>query len=106
MDIQGSQFHLLHGQGDWGRCTDAATGLTLATACDEDSVAGPSAALLDFEYNSALGALRLRHDLPLFRRAGRTTPIDPAARRGAGRGGYGSWGWIGADHARTSRGAG
>ena len=102
MDIQGSQFHLLNGQGDWGRCTDATTGLTLATAWDEDSVAGPSAAPFDFEYNDRLGALRLRHDLPLFSRAGRTTPIDPSARRGAGRDAYGNWYWIGDDQASIS----
>lgn len=102
MDIQGSQFHLLHGRGDWGCCSDAANGLTLATAWDEEPVAGPSAVHSSFEYftySSGRGALRLRHDLPLFRRAGRTTTVDPSARRGSGRDAYGNWYWIGDDQA-------
>ena len=51
------------------------------------------------EYDQGLGALRLRHDLPLFRRAGRTVPLDPSARRGAGRDAYGNWYWIDDDQA-------
>ena len=37
MDVQGSQFHLLHGAADWGSCTDWPTGLRLGTAWDRGS---------------------------------------------------------------------
>jgi phage tail-like protein len=44
-----------------------------------------------------LGGLRLRRNLPLFRRAGRTIPLTPEQRRGAGRDAYGNWYWIAED---------
>ena len=94
MDVQGSQFHLIHGLDDWGCCTDAVTGQRLKAAWTEEADSPPSAAQTSLEYDETLGALRLRHDLPLFRRAGRIVPLDPAARRGAGRDAYGNWYWI------------
>ncbi|MGA2829030.1 MAG: phage tail protein [Streptosporangiaceae bacterium] len=99
MDIQGSQFHLIHGPDDWGGCRDTVTGELLAAAWAEQAIAPPSVAGSSLEYDQGLGALRLRHDLPLFRRAGRTVPLDPSARRGAGRDGYGNWYWIDDDQA-------
>ena len=97
MDVQGSQFHLIHGLGDWGRCSDGVTGQPLAAIWAEEAVSPPSLVHSSLEYDPGLGALRLRHDLPLFRRAGRTVPLDPAARRGAGRDAYGNWYWIDED---------
>ena len=94
MDVQGSQFHLIHGVDDWARCTDAVTGQLLGTAWTDEADSPSSAAHTSLEFDETLGALRLRHDLPLFRRAGRTAPLDPAARRGAGRDAYGNWYWI------------
>jgi phage tail-like protein len=102
MDVQGSQFHLLHGPDDWGACTDVATGYPLQTVWDDEASALPSAPHSPLEYSEDLGALRLRHDLPLFRRAGRTAPLSPTARRGAGRDGYGNWYWIESDQASIS----
>lgn len=99
MDVQGSQFHLLNGLADWQGCTDVTTGLTLEQAWAQESGVSPSAVHSPLEYSQDLGALRLRHDLPLFRRAGRTVPLDPSARRGAGRDAYGNWYWIGDDQA-------
>ncbi len=99
MDVQGSQFHLVHGRGDWGRCIDGVTGQPLSTAWDDEAGASPSAADSSLEYDEGLGALRLRQDLPLFRRAGRTVALDPSARRGAGRDAYGNWYWIDDDQA-------
>ena len=85
--------------GDWGRCTDAVTGQSLATVWAQETGSPPSVTSSSLEYDQNLGALRLRHDLPLFRRAGRTVPLDPSARRGAGRDAYGNWYWIGDDQA-------
>ena len=97
MDVQGSQFHLIHGLADWGRCSNEVTGQPLAAIWAEEAVSPPSLVRSSLEYDPGLGALRLRHDLPLFRRAGRTVPLDPAARRGAGRDAYGNWYWIDED---------
>ena len=95
MDVQGSQFHLIHGLDDWGRCTRRSHRATARDARGRGQADSPSsAARTSLEYDETLGALRLRHDLPLFRRAGRTVPLDPAARRGAGRDAYGNWYWI------------
>jgi len=102
MDVQGSQFHLLHGTGDWLGCTDVTTGLMLAQAGAAEANGSPPGEHSSLEYSADLDALRLRHDLPLFRRAGRTVPLDPTARRGAGRDAYGNWYWIGADRASIS----
>jgi phage tail-like protein len=102
MDVQGSQFHLLNSAGDWQGCTDVTTGLTLEQAWADQVTLQPSAVHSPLEYSQDLGALRLRHDLPLFRRAGRTVPLDPSARRGAGRDAYGNWYWIGSDQASIS----
>ena len=45
MDVQGSQFHLIHGLGDWGRCSDGVTGQPLAAIWagggGQPAVAGP-----------------------------------------------------------------
>lgn len=102
MDVQGSQYHLLHGFGDWSLCLDTASGLTLgALGVDqprpvpqESSPSDPGSA---WEYDDQEGWLRLRRDTPLFRRAGRSAALDPAGRRGAGRDGYGNWYWIDTD---------
>ena len=94
MDVQGSQFHLLDGRPDWGRCTDVTHGHTLAEMWADAADAGPSTVLSDWEYDQAGRVLRLRRDAPLFRRAGRSDPLQLTARRGAGRDGYGNWFWI------------
>jgi phage tail-like protein len=102
MDVQGSQFHLIHGLDDWGGCMDAVTGQLLGTAWADEADSPSSGAHTSLEYDETLGALRLRHDLPLFRRAGRTVRLDPAARRGAGRDAYGNWYWIDDDQTSIS----
>jgi phage tail-like protein len=94
MDIQGSQYHLLHGVVDWGGCTDSANGLSLAELWRDAEGGVPSSVPTSWEYDAAQDALRLRRDTPLFRRAGRTEPLVPDSRRGAGRDGYGHWYWI------------
>ena len=97
MDVQGSQYHLVAGQDDWGRCIDTATGTDLATLWADPAPTSPTA----WEYEPDLGVLRLRRDTPLFRRARSTPPLDPGLRRGAGReDGSGVWYWIDADGRR------
>lgn len=97
MDVQGSQYHLLTGAGDWNRCVDANRGQPLG----EDRT--PAA----LEFDDDLGVLRLRRLAPPFRRAGRSVPVDPAARRGAGRDRFGTWYWIAEDgHSLLHRPAG
>jgi phage tail-like protein len=91
MDIQGSQYHLINGFADWSECIDVASGTPLG------DVGGPSGPDSAWEYDHAEGWLRLRRDTPLFRRAGRSNPMNPADRRGAGRDGYGTWYWIDTD---------
>ncbi|KQW48931.1 hypothetical protein ASC77_09435 [Nocardioides sp. Root1257] len=98
MDVQGSQFHLLDGRPDWARCDDVASGLTLGELWEDGADGVPSSVPTGWEYDDAGRVLRLRRDTPLFRRAGRTEPLDPDARRGAGRDGH--WYWI--DAGRTA----
>jgi phage tail-like protein len=102
MDVQGSQYHLIHGEGDWARCIDSASGLPLGPLWREENEGLPSAVGTALEYDRALTVLRLRRDTPLFRRAGRTPPLPESGRRGAGRDSYGNWYWIAED--RTSIG--
>ncbi|MFE9690602.1 phage tail protein [Micromonospora sp. NPDC005806] len=90
MDVQGSQYHLIHGRADWAGCVDVAAGRPLGDLWQQRSDTA-------WEYDDEVGWLRLRRDTPLFRRAGRTPPMDPAGRRGAGRDGYGNWYWIDTD---------
>jgi phage tail-like protein len=102
MDVQGSQYHLIHGEDDWARCIDTAAGLALSGLWRAEGEGLPSETGTPLEYDGALGVLRLRRDTPLFRRAGRTPRLGEQARRGAGRDGYGNWYWIAED--RTSIG--
>lgn len=106
MDVQGSQYHLLNGRADFGRCADTTpnggSGLTLAELWADEADGVPSSIPTTWEYDDDQGVLRLRRDTPLFRRAGRSDPLDPSSRRGAGRDSYGNWFWIDADN-RTIR---
>lgn len=90
MDVQGSQFHLLDGRPDWARCVDGATGHKLEEHWSGASGLDSSA----WEYDDDRRVLRLRRETPLFRKAGRSEPLDVEHRRGAGRDGYGNWFWI------------
>ena len=106
MDVQGSQYHLINGLADWSECFDVDLADRLGDLWRDErngpgpSGAGPSGAAEPssaWEYDAAEGWIRLRRDTPLFRRAGRSEPMDPTGRRGAGRDGYGNWYWIDTD---------
>ena len=109
MDVQGSSYHLINGLADWSECFDVDLAGRLGDLWyDEPDLAGPSGPSGSaqpssaWEYDRCEGWIRLRRDTPLFRRAGRSEPMDPTARRGAGRDGYGNWYWIDTDQ-RTIR---
>ncbi len=79
MDVNGTRFHLILGEGEW-----------LPDAAD----AGVPAAS-DVEWSGA--AVRLRKLLPVFPSHPSDLPPVIAARRGAARDRYGHWYWISAD---------
>jgi phage tail-like protein len=109
MDANQTKFHLLYGRDDWGHCrlagaTDTLGALWQAASTDalpeggEPPASPPTAAQKPaLEWDDATGSLRLRRSTPLFRRSGRTVPLRPEQRRGAGRDQYGNWYWIAAD---------
>jgi phage tail-like protein len=115
MDVQGSQYHLISGLADWSECVDVAIGDRLGDLWRDELDDGPSGPgpsgggpsgpprlSSAWEYDAKEGWIRLRRDTPLFRRAGRSEPMNPAGRRGAGRDGHGNWYWIDTDE-RTIR---
>jgi phage tail-like protein len=99
MDVQGSQYHLLHGEADWAGCLDEALGVPLGELWKLDAEGLPSTPDTTLTYDDGLGVLRLRRETPLFHRAGRTLPLPESGRRGAGADGYANWFWIGEDRA-------
>lgn len=89
MDVNGTKFHLLHGQADWERLYLPGDPRTLAELWQL-----PEAQQPDIEWNQVEGSLHLARQPQLFRRAERIEPLDTALRRGAGRDRYGHWYWI------------
>ncbi len=91
MDVNGTRYHLLYGRSDWGSCLLAGSDQPLATLWSENQ-------LSDLEWDESRGALRLRREPLLFRRAKRREPpLEMSDRRGAGRDHYGNWYWIDQD---------
>jgi phage tail-like protein len=97
MDVQGSEYHLINGPADWSTCVDVALGRPLGEVGAIEPTPELSRPDSAWEYDHDEGWLRMRRDTPLFRQVGRTEPMDPAGRRGAGRDGYGNWYWIDTD---------
>lgn len=101
MDVQGSQYHLLNGVGDFGRCHDTTpvvgSGLSLAELWADAAAGLPGEPTTEWEYDATLRVLRLRRETPLFQRVRRRAPLVPESRRGSGVDGYGNWFWIEAD---------
>ena len=105
MDVQGSQYHLLHGAADWGGCIDAAR--SRRDLCATRWASRPTEPLdgagTAWEYDDDARAGSGCAATPRCSAGpGAATPLDPARRRGAGRDGYGNWYWIDADR-RTIR---
>ena len=81
MDVNGTRFHLIQGQGDW-------------EACREERAPGAAARIA---YDKELGALTLRPLLALYRPDRPGAPLRAEDRRGAAVDRYGNRYWIGAD---------
>ena len=84
MDVQGSQFHLLHGRADWGGCTDAALGVTLgrAVAAEPGRPVEPTPdGLTSWEYDDEgwRAPAAPRHAAVPARRAQRAARPEPSA---------------------------
>jgi phage tail-like protein len=90
VDVNGTRYHLLDGEADWGRCYSASGAASLGELWTTQQPA-------DLEWDAARHMLRLKRLPPRFRQARRVEPLDIHSRRGAGRDGYGNWYWIDAD---------
>lgn len=87
MDVNGTKYHLLFGQQDWGNCLLAGSENTLSELWSANQ--HPS-----LEWDETSATLRLAQEVPIFRRSKRMPPLDLNTRRGAGRDRYGNWYWI------------
>ena len=94
MDVNGTKFHLLYGQGDWGQCVPQGGDQTLSDLWASPDEADKPALEWNYDENN----LRLTREMPLFRPSVYLLgdlPLD--LRRGAGRDRYGHWYWIAPD---------
>jgi phage tail-like protein len=96
MDVNGTRFHLLSGQADWGTCRLAGQP---ADVRDWLPYLKAEAAYdwLHVGWDEPLQTLTLRPLLSLFPRGQRDAPLQPSARRGAAVDRYGNWYWISHD---------
>ena len=81
MDINGTRFHLLLDDADWGRCLDAAGALQ-----GRLGKAG-----CDLAWDQRKGALKLRPLLAFHRAPAGAPRLSPMDRRGTARDRYGNW---------------
>lgn len=91
MDPNGTRFHLLRTRRDW------------LESCREerpDGSLGAAGAWRHLDWAEGESAVRLRADLPLFRRRQGGEALDPEARRGAAVDRHGNRYWIAADRRR------
>lgn len=97
MDINQTQFHLIAGQGDWGRCRIAGDAASLGERWAQQSEASDPASRPPpppLAWDAARRAVRLASRVSHFRAPRASTPLPPEARRGAARDRYGHWYWI------------
>ncbi|MGV9386415.1 phage tail protein [Nonomuraea sp. NPDC003707] len=100
MDVNGTRFHLLLGEDDWGRCAGS------LSPPGESPVAPPVGTLVplaeawaaerdtEVVYDRRSEELTLRPRPFVFPFASDAAPLDPAVRRGAARDRYGNWYWV------------
>ena len=82
MDVNGTRFHLIRGEGDWKR------------GHGEGEPTGFLGKLRVAEHDDAL---TLKPETPLFPRGRRDLSLEPHARRGSDVDAFGNWFWIGQD---------
>lgn len=84
MDVNGTRFHLLHGEADWRRCQEP----------------GHAGAWADLAWDERARALTLRPLLAIFPRSRRDQPLRAEMRRGAAVDRFGNVYWISQDRQR------
>lgn len=84
MDVNGTRFHLIHGQADWRRCLEP----------------GSADGWADIAWDDRTAALTLRPLLSIFPRGRRDNPLPVEARRGAAVDRFGNVWWISQDRQR------
>ena len=93
MDANGSRFHLLLGQSDWGACLRENADGTL-TPLAEDWREQPAGKLAELGWDAAQQALMLPAQMFRLRDAPREGDLDPAKRRGADAAAHGHIYWL------------
>ena len=93
MDANGSRFHLLLGQSDWGACLRENADGTL-TPLAEDWREQPAGKLAELGWDAAQQALMLPAQMFRLRDAPREGDLDPAKRRGADADAHGHIYWL------------
>lgn len=90
MDTNGTHYHLLLGEEDWGSCQDTEGNAIRASWQNR----GQSDELTRFGWDSSRSELTLGSQIFLFAAATRDQPSEIDQRRGAARDRYGNWYWI------------
>lgn len=89
MDVNGTKFHLLLSEDDWGACSDGRDPLRAPVEAQEGD-----ARLTDVVWNRARAELTLRPLLFQFVTPPKDVPPSLHVRRGAARDRFGNWYWI------------
>lgn len=103
MDANGTRFHLLLGEGDWGRTTPGAlewarsTDEPIATLAELWDRSAEVAELTGLGWSADRGELTLAPQLFQFPPSATDRAPSLDDRRGAARDRYGNWYWIGVD---------
>jgi len=87
VDVNGTKYHLLYGQQDWGSCLLSGSESALSELWSANQHP-------PLEWDETSATLRLMREVPIFRRSKRIQPLAINTRRGAGRDRYGNWYWI------------
>ena len=99
MDANGTKFHLLIGERDWGRATPGAREWAARTTREIGTLAElvHDAELTGLRWDSERNELTLAAQLFQFAASARDRKPGLSDRRGAGRDRYGNWYWIAED---------
>lgn len=94
MDVNGTKFHLLLNQDDWGNCTSGLEGKTLSEIWNAESD-GETIADQKFDWDEKTNEITLQPRLFKFTAISNETEKPKLEnRRGAARDRYGNWFWI------------
>jgi phage tail-like protein len=90
VDVNGTRFHLLLNEDDWGACGDGLGPIRPPGGAQP----GGDARLPDLAWNGERSELTLRPLLFQFVAPPKDTPPSPHVRRGAARDRFGDWYWV------------